>query len=335
MRISGIRLIGLLLITAFLYSCNSTNERYIPKVDKSKLVNTPVHIKRYGKALFSIDTTHFKEGLQSIQPRFKLFLNASLDDTANVNQLRAFIEDTLNRYLYKHTMQEFPDLTKLEKDLSDAMSYNRYYFPKLKTPSFYSYISGGYYEAPVMVADTIVLIGLDNYLGSNFTHYARLGIPRYKMLWMIKEEIPVDVMKALYEAIPLRIPKPRNLLDMMVAAGKELFYLDAVLPGAADTLKIRYTTKQLNWVMKNEKNIWSFLISQKLLFSADFMQTKKLMQDGPFTKGFEQGAPARLGEWVGWQIVSAYMEKHPEVSLPELMKMKDSQKILEESGYKP
>ena len=59
------------------------------------------------------------------------------------------------------------------------------------------------------------------------------------------------------------------------------------------------------------------------------------MQDGPFTKGFDADAPARLGEWVGWQIVSAYMEKNKEVSLKELLQINDSQKILNQSGYKP
>ena len=323
------------LATFLLTGCGNRNSRYIPEVKSSELPKVNIHIKRYGQALFELDTASLKTGLERIKPEFKLFLNADLNDNANINQLKAFVTDTLNRYLYRHAMQIFPNLNHTEQQLSSAMAHYLHYFPHSRVPVFYSYISGGFYEAPVIVADSVVLIGIDNYLGSSFEHYARLGIPRYKMHWMVKDEITPDVMRALYESMPVTLYKPKNLLDMMVAAGKELFFLDAMIPTVADSLKIKYTKSQLAWVNKNEKNIWGFLISQQLLFSADFMQTKKLMQDGPFTKGFEEGAPARIGEWVGWQIISAYMQKHPEVSLKQLLKLKDAQMILNESGYKP
>ena len=316
-------------------SCGSSNKRYIPAVDKGKLPVVNVHIKQYGKALFMLDTTQMQAGLKKIQPRFRLFLNASLDDSANINQLKAFVTDTLNRYLYQHTLEVFPTLEPLERTLSSSLSRFQYFFSEQKLPLFYAYISGGYFEAPVLSADSVVLIGLDNYLGSDFVYYARMGVPRYKTHWMVKQELPVDVMKTLYETLPYEKEKARNLLDMMIGAGKVLFYLDAMLPDVADTLKIRYTAKQLAWVENNEKNIWGFLVGQKLLFSADFMQTNKLMQDGPFTKGFDAEAPARLGEWVGWQIVSAYMNKHREVTLKQLLQNNDAQMILNQSGYKP
>lgn len=334
--LSNIRFLVLLVVTTVLVqSCQTDKKRYIPTVDKSKLVDVNVHIKRYGKALFELDTVKLQEGLKNIQSEFPLFLNASLDDTANLNQLKSFVEDTLNRFLYNHTMQVFPSLKQLENTFSSSLSRYHYYFPKQKLSSFFSYISGGYFESPVLSVDSVILIGLDNYLGNQFVYYARMGVPRYKTHWMVKQEIPVDVMKTLFETLPVKQIKARNLLDMMIAAGKELFFLDAVLPDVSDTLKIRYTARQLDWVVKNEKNIWGFLVGQKLLFSGDFVQTNKLMQDGPFTKGFASEAPARLGEWVGWQIVSAYMEKHKDVTLRQLMQIHDSQEILNQSGYKP
>ncbi len=328
----------LVLLTAVIFavqSCSSGKKRYVPPVDNDKLPAVNVHIKQYGKALFLLDTAEMKTGLKKIKPDFLLFLNADLEDTANVNQLKRFVADTLNRFLFKQTMTVFPTVSPLEKSLSAALSRFLYFFSNQNLPSFYSYISGGYFEAPVLSADSVILIGLDNYLGGNFVYYARMGVPRYKAHWMVKQEVPVDVMKTMYETLPFTKTKANNLLDMMIAAGKELYFLDAMMPRVADTLKIRYTKKQLQWVEKNEKNIWGFLIGQKLLFSADFMQTNKLMQDGPFTKGFDAAAPARLGQWVGWQIVSAYMDKNRDVTLKQLLQITDSQKILNKSGYKP
>jgi uncharacterized protein YjaZ len=71
------------------------------------------------------------------------------------------------------------------------------------------------------------------------------------------------------------------------------------------------------------------------LFSPDPLVIRKFIQDGPFTAGMPEGAPAMLGKWAGWQIVRSYMNKHRDVSLEQLFKTTDSQVILSESGYKP
>ena len=151
-------LVSFVIIAVFISGCQNSKGRYIPDIDRSDLPDVTIHIKRYGKALFELDTADIKTGLKRIKPDFLLFLNASLDDTANVNQLRSFILDTLNRYLFNRTMRVFPDLTNLEKELSKSFSYYHYYFPNIEIPSFYSYISGGYFEEPILLADSVVLI---------------------------------------------------------------------------------------------------------------------------------------------------------------------------------
>ena len=46
-------------------------------------------------------------------------------------------------------------------------------------------------------------------------------------------------------------------------------------------------------------------------------------------------APGRTGDYIGWQIIRAYMKRYPETTLSDLIKMNDSQTILEKSKYKP
>ena len=324
------------IITVFLFTaCSGSDKRYIPEVRKSELPGVNIKIKRYGKAIFSIDTNNLKTGLKAIQNNYLLFLGADLDDSINLNKIKGFVTDTLNQALYEKTMMVFPDLHKLNEQLSAAYSYLKYYFPEYPVQSFYSYISGVYYENPVMVYDTFALIGLDNYLGKDCRYYDRFMIPKYKSRWMIPEEVAPDVMREVYFTLPQKNYKPSNLLDLMIAAGKRLYFLDAVMPDVPDTIKIKYTTKQLQWVEQNEKNVWAFLISEKLLFTADFKQSNKLMQDGPFTNGFSREAPSRLGEWIGWQIVSSFMKNNQNISLKRLLQINDAQEILNRSGYKP
>ena len=60
----------------------------------------------------------------------------------------------------------------------------------------------------------------------------------------------------------------------------------------------------------------------------------KFMNDGPFTSVFSKTSPARTGWFVGWRIVSLYMARN-NVSMQELFRENDSQKILKLSKYKP
>ena len=57
------------------------------------------------------------------------------------------------------------------------------------------------------------------------------------------------------------------------------------------------------------------MIDQDLLYSSDPLVIRKFIQDGPFTAGMPEGAPAMLGKWIGWQIVRNYMQKNEETDL--------------------
>ena len=46
-------------------------------------------------------------------------------------------------------------------------------------------------------------------------------------------------------------------------------------------------------------------------------------------------APGRTANYIGWQIVRAYMERYPSTTLKNLIDLKDSQMLMEKSKYKP
>ena len=105
----SIRVFLFIMLSWGLVSCQQTGRDSI-YVDASDLTEMNVHIKRYGEALFSIDTAHFKEGLQRIQPLFPYFLDANLHDSTNIDQLYTFVSDSQTRRLYRETMKVYPDL---------------------------------------------------------------------------------------------------------------------------------------------------------------------------------------------------------------------------------
>ncbi|HLN96658.1 MAG TPA: hypothetical protein VK183_13575, partial [Flavobacterium sp.] len=71
--------------------------------------------------------------------------------------------------------------------------------------------------------------------------------------------------------------------------------------------------------------------------STDGRLGNRFINPAPFSKFYlevDNETPGRIGTWVGWQIVRAYMEQNEEVSLTQLLAM-DANEIFTGSRYKP
>ncbi len=327
-------IIWLIVIITILQSCDNSSSRG-PKVDISKIKTIDVKIHRYGKALSETDTADFLNDVTKIQNEFALFLGSDSYTFERLAPLYEYVTDTQLMRISNEVMEMYPNLHTEEAQLTDAFSRYNYFFPDKKIPVVYSYISNLYYEKPIIVDDSVVIIALDVYLGENFSQYRSLGLPQYKIRCMTADNIVVDVMKVMYVTELAPRDKQNTLVDRMIAAGKLLYYLDAVLPEVPDSLKICYTNNQLDWIENNKSNVWAFMVENKLFYSADYKIQTKFIQDGPFTTGFTNDSPPRVGIWLGWQIVRKYMETHPEINLNSMIENNDAQAIFNQSGYKP
>ena len=72
------------------------------------------------------------------------------------------------------------------------------------------------------------------------------------------------------------------------------------------------------------------------MYSTDNMLNQRFLDQAPFSKfGLEldNESPGRLGRYIGWQIVRAFMEKNP-VSLKQMLTMSEEE-IFKQSNYKP
>jgi hypothetical protein len=61
----------------------------------------------------------------------------------------------------------------------------------------------------------------------------------------------------------------------------------------------------------------------------------KIVTLSPSSDNVFQEAPGQIGNFIGWQIVKAYMKKYPKTSLQELLQQSDAQQFLEKAKYKP
>jgi hypothetical protein len=330
---------AVIFLALFLCSCTcnqGTDEKAgIPEINTDKLPDVKIKIKRYEKAIFSVDQNNLAKELKRIQPEFAIFLDGDLDNKENLMQMEEYLKAPEIKDNYDACMKKYPNLTGIEKELSGAMSYYKYYFPKNRIPEFYSYVSGGDFAEPIKNADSAMIIALDIYLGSDYPMYASYRIPNYKSRWMDSPCIVRDCMEELAINACSTESDNATFLDQMVSMGKVMYVLDATMPQTPDSIKIKYSQAQLDWCKKNEGNIWAFFIENKLLYTKDRDDFTKFFSDGPFTNAFGKESPPRIAIWEGWQITLAYMKEVPDADIKSLLAEKDSQKILQASKYKP
>ena len=324
-----IPILSLFLALVVISSCTGCSHRKsLPeKIEKVK-------ISRYEKALFALDPNNLAAGLKNIAKDYRFFIGEGYTDTLNIIQIHDFITDPAIKNLYAESQKAFPDLVNLEQALAGEFYYFKQNLPGWNYPHVYSYVSGLLYEYPVQYYDSVLIIALDMYLGEQFEPYKQLGLPHYKIARMKEEYIAADCAKEIASRIVKPGKNEKTLLDQMVSYGKVLYLMDVALPDVADTLKIGYPGKKMEWCEKNEGNIWAFIIENQLLFSTDSYKTQKFIQDAPFTSGMSNESPGMIGRWLGWRIIRAYVKKS-HCSVLELLNTTDSQMILEKSGYKP
>ncbi|MDF1546935.1 MAG: hypothetical protein P1P88_03885 [Bacteroidales bacterium] len=229
--------------------------------------------------------------------------------------------------------QQFGNFSETKIKLETALKYYKYYFPEKSLPQVYAYYSN--FSQSIITDVGLVGIGLDKYLGADCELYSRLGFDNYKVRRMHKEMLPVDFMRALALSEFPYHDSTDNLLNQIVYEGKIQYFLDAMLPNIADSLKFAYTKDQMDWAMHNEGEMWAYLIDSQTLFTTDALIIRKMIGDGPFTSLFANNSAPRAGAFLGWKIVHNYMEYNSEVSLPQLMSDSDYQGILNKARYKP
>jgi len=320
-----------------LSSCTNNN-RF--KIDTSKN-RVEVKIHRFDKDLLSLDTANMKVGLDSIYSRYRDFLpvftgnilDTAATDTVAVGHLfHQFLTDSSFKPVNKKALETFKDVSDIEKKVSDAYTYIHYYFPEVKLPDIYFFVSG--FNRSIMMNNRFIGIGTEYYLGSNYPAYKNFTY-QYMTYNMRRECLATDLVSATLFRMFVMNSSQYRLMDNMLFRGKVMYLLSVFMPEEKPESIMGYSPEQWKWAKTNERQVWGYIIDQKHLFSTDVLLIRKYMNDAPFTAPISQESPGRFGTWLGWQIVQSYMNKNPHIKLVDLMKEDNYQKMLEESGYKP
>jgi len=332
------------LISLLLVACGHRK-----KIDVSN-IHVDVKVERFDKEFDAMATKPMAQQAAYLQKKYGVFYHdfialilqdndINTSDTAYFKLLRKVFETQAFKDLKHDVDAVYPGtMSQQDDELTDAFRHIKYYFPQKKLPKVYAYYSG--FEAQTVIGNGYFGIGLDLFLGGDSRFYPALteAYPHY----LSRNFNPQNITPRVVEGIAREDMFPesdssKSLLSKMIYNGKIMYFMDQILPDEADTAKIGYSGAQLKWCQDFEPKIWAYFLDENLLYETDYPKIQKYLTEAPFTPGLgekNESAP-KLAVWTGWQIIKKYMDKHPEVTLPELMANTDAQKILNDSKYRP
>lgn len=310
-----------ILSVLFFVSCNETS-----KVEQ-EVEAIPIAVKvmrldqEFGKAT--------PETLSDLKKKYPVFFPEQFHDSVWIGNLN----DTLQQQLVQEIDEVFPDNEKIEDQLLPLFQHLKYYFPEFKEPTVVGVTSDVDYQHKVIVADTLLVLALDTYLGADHEFYD--NIKKYLSKNLKPSQIGPDVAQAYAQQL-VSGPKQRTLLAQMVYFGKQLYLKDVLLPSISDADKMGYTEAEMQWANDNEEDMWRYFIERELLYNTDPKMVPRFIADAPFSKFYleiDNDSPGRIGQYIGWQMVRAYMENN-NVTVPQLL-IKNADEIFKNSKYKP
>jgi hypothetical protein len=324
------RISFLMLLAVILGACDN-NPLKVELESEAPLVQ----IRHYDEQLFESNPYKLELKLDSLAQKFPAFINGDYKNSAKIDGLIEYVENPLNRELYRKSKDVFQNMRNIEADLISGFHHYQYYFPVAPIPDVYFYISGLNYESPIIVTpNNEILIGKDLFLGSDYKVYGQYQIPQFVSQKFDKQYLPYEVFRTYAYKVFGKNLQANNLLEHMISLGKVEYFIHAMYPESSNQERFAFTDEQIIWCNDRIPAFWKYLAEEQLLFSKDYHEYKKFIEDRPFVSSLERSSPGRAGVFVGYQIVQDFM-KNTSTSLPELMMIQDQMLIFNASKYNP
>jgi len=323
-----------LSLFVFGFSCvpNSTCIE-APKLEEANKVS--INIERLEATLFKLESIQEVEGFITSHPILAdefLGRQEYPSETILATELLKRVQNPYVDTLYDETLASFGDLSELESEFEQAFSYLKYYYPSFQAPQIKTMITG-FSSSEMYVGKDQIIIGLEYYLGKG-AKYSPPGIPQYILPRYDKAYIVPAVLLLYADRFLKEEIKDQSMLADMMYYGKKFYFAKQMMPCASDSVLVWYSGTQLKEVEENKDAIWFHFLNNELLYETNHFTKQKYMDERPNVAEIGEKCPGRIGSWVGLDIVRAYMNSNPDISLQELMANPNAKDILTKSKYK-
>lgn len=299
-----------------------------------------IAILRADQLFFGTPASQLPQALAQARPTYQCAVfSIPVDDPNFTSMVTEYTQSPDMRMLYDTVQAHFASLTWLERELTPAVqrlqkAYKDNPQAPLECKKVIAYLNGSFdYRQRTFASEGSLLISLDQYVLPYMEKYGFCGQPMYIVNQSDSIFLLTDCLTALAQQV-IPVGEMKQMLDFMVAEGKTLYMLDIACPKMDDRLKMRYTEEQMEWMKKNEQNVWAYLVQHKLLFESDQTKYHNFIDDAPKTNAFGEASAPRTAQYIGWQMVRQYASKTG-CSLQELLNETNANTILNKSGYRP
>lgn len=245
----------------------------------------------------------------------------------------AKMKDTLQIEINTEVSKAFSSFEDEQKEINQFFQHLKYYFPQIQTPKIITLAEEVDYRNKVILNEGVLLISLDNYLGKDHRFYK--GFASYLAKLQSTNYLISDIAQAYAEKIVPR-NSSRKFLSSIIHHGKILYIKNLLQKFQEPHLAFHYSSSELDWAYANEAQIWKYFVEKSLLYSSDQKLKERFINVGPYSKFYlelDNESPPRLGQFIGYRIVEAFMSKN-DMPLEEMIAM-DAEEIYTKSNYKP
>jgi len=294
---------------------------------------TPISVRRLEKEIFAAKSPEELSTILRQNPYLKGYFGVPKDapDSLIVNQLFTNISSQFLQQFNYDLQKQFGDLETVTTQLQQAFSQIKASYPDFKTPKIVTAVTG-FLGSDLYVSDSVIVIGLDYFGGPKAKYRPQVydyQLHRYRQEYIVPAILFFISQK--YNKVPV---EDQTLLADMVWYGKGFEFVKHVAPATPDSLIIGYTQAQLDGVYASQQDIWAYFLERKLLFQTREGEKERFIGERPATVEISQYCPGAIGRWVGWRMVSQYLQEKPDTKLTELMALTNVQQLMNESKYK-
>lgn len=235
----------------------------------------------------------------------------SPQDCVVVNALNDFRRDPYMKGLQSDLDSAFSDLTNDHSTINRAFKRLRFHLKEVLVPEEIWYANTVFNSSAFSTGKAIV-VGLERYLGPTNANIEKLPATVF-FEWikddMLRTFMPRDAV-ASWAMTHLVKDSKESLAEAMVFWGKVLYLTEAGFYDQPNEWVLRYTKDEMDWALANERSIWNYLVEDELLFKKDERLINNLIMPGPFSVGLPEKGPDRLGQFIGWRMVHAFVEEN-------------------------
>ena len=290
----------ILLLMMLLSACTSTSKSPVEMVNIQRFdldVAGYADLDTVGKSKF-IDKYRTVTDILITPDSTKL--DSLLTAYSHSRAVEMFTPDII-RCFKQSTADSLGEVLAIARDNMEALGL-AYQLPKL-----YGVVST--YNQSIIVADTVMLVGINHYLGKDYEAYE--GFDDYIRSLKTPERMPYDIIETILRTThPYRSSSDETALNRILYEGAIIEATMEIIPDSRVETAMGYTPEMMKRAEEFESAIYNTLISRKLLYSTSQSDIDRLTRTAPSTSIVNNEAPGRAGTYIGYKIITAYRKKY-------------------------